>query len=299
MLQESFKNTARISQINCCTLSLDDFRKLFEIVKEQNEESKRYQLEYIDEFHSKLPDAHPQEEIDKVKKAVIDKYQVGVEIFSTKGQYYRTFNPDEAFDKTKISDDVTRIILSNTILFNLDKQLIQPYKIVVDLDFGRATLIDLVANPSHETYNPSKVEIWGLSEIWAEGVNNKILKFIKERENKRYWLHRKNIYDVFVWFIVVPILFWNLYKLDSWLQQKFKYLSSVLTVFGYIYTFLFGLILFNLFFKYLRRSFPPMELTSNIHSKGKFIRTIIIMAASALGINYLVQIVNGIFRLLF
>lgn len=175
----------------------------------------------------------------------------------------------------------------------------QPYKIIVDLDFGRTTLIDLVTNPSHETYNPSKVEIWGLSEIWVEGVYNKLLKFLKERENKRYWLHRKNIYDLFVWFIVVPILFWNLYKLDSWLQQKLEDLSSVLMVFVFIYTFLLGLILFNLFFKYLRRSFPPMELTSNIHSKGKFIRTIIIMVASALGINYLVQIVNGIISLLF
>jgi hypothetical protein len=221
MLLESFKNAVRISQINCATLSLDDLRKLFEIVKNQNEESKKYQLDYIDEFHSKLPTAHSQEAINEVKKAVLDKYIVGVEIFSGKGHYFRTFNPDEAFDKNKIPDDVTRIIISNTIVFNLDKQIIQPYKIIIDLDFSRTTLLSLGSNPSHETYNPSKIEIWGFAETWVDGVYNKLLEFLKERRNRRFWLHRKNIYDVFLWFIVVPIIFWNIYKIDFWLQKKF------------------------------------------------------------------------------
>ena len=298
MLLESFKNSVRTSQINCSTLNLDDLRKLFEIVKNQNEESKKYQLDYIDDVHLKLPDSHSQEEINEVKKVVNDKYIVGIEIFSTKGHYFRTFNPDEAFDKNKIPDDVTKIIISNTIVFNLDKQLVQPYKIIVDLDFYRTTLLDLISNPSHETYNPSKVEIWGLSETWVDGVHNKLLKFLKERENKRYWLHRKNIYDIFIWLIVIPIIFWNLYKIDYWLQQKFSQLSSVLTVFSYIYTFIFGLILFNLFFKYMRRSFPPMELKSNLHSKGKIIRTTIITVASAIGIKYLIEITDGLISLL-
>lgn len=68
MLQESFKNTARVSQINCCTLNLDDFRKLFEIVKEQNEESTKYQLDYIDDFNSKLKEVQPQEVVNDLKK---------------------------------------------------------------------------------------------------------------------------------------------------------------------------------------------------------------------------------------
>jgi hypothetical protein len=49
----------------------------------------------------------------------------------------------------------------------------------------------------------------------------------------------------------------------------------------------------------MRRSFPPMELTSNLYSKGKVIRSVFIAVASAIGLKFLVEIIDGLIRLLF
>lgn len=295
---DSFQNSLRLSNIKCATLGLDDLRKLFEIIKTHNEESKKFQSDFIDENRKKADRTFTDEEVLQFKNDLINKYVVGVEIYTKKGHYSRTFNPDEAFDKNKIADDVNKIIISNTPLFNIQKELIQPYKIIVELDFSKTTLLDLASNPSYETYNSSKVEIWGLAESWVDGVHDKILDFFKERKNNRQWLHRKNIYDLFLWVLIVPIIFWNMIKIDYWLKSKVINLSSVITVFIYIYIFIITLLIFNLLFKYLRHSFPPMELKSNLNTKGKMIRFIILAVASGIGIKYLIDITIGIISLL-
>lgn len=295
---DSFQNSLRLSNIKCATLSLDDLHKLFEIIKKHNEESKKHQIDYVDETRRKADRVFPDEEVVKIKNDLVDKYVVGVEIYTKKGQYSRTFNPDEAFDKNKIPDDVVKIIIANTFLFNNQQGLIQPYKIIVELDFNKTTLLDFASNPSYETYNSSKIEIWGLLESWVDGVHDKILNFFKERKNNRQWLHRKNIYDLFLWVLIVPIIFWNMVKIDYWLKSKVINLSSVITVFIYIYIFIVTLLIFNLLFKYLRHSFPPMELKSNLNTKGKMIRFIILAVASGIGIKYLIDITISIISLL-
>lgn len=295
---DSFQNSLRLSNIKCATLDLDDLSKLFEIIKNHNEESKKHQLEFIDENRQKADRTFTDEEVGQFKNNLINKYVVGAEIYTKKGQYSRSFNPDDAFDKKKIPDDVIKLIISNTFLFNIQKEFIQPYKIIVELDFGRTTLLDLASNPSYETYNSSKVEIWGLVESWVDGVHDKIIAYFKERENNRQWLHRKNIYDIFLWLLIIPIIFWNMIKIDYWLKSKILETSSVISVFIYIYIFIITLLVFNLIFKYLRHSFPPLELKSNLNAKGKYIRFIMLTVASGIGVKYLIDIVIGIISFL-
>lgn len=299
MMLDNFQNSVRLTDIKSVTLSLEDLRKLFEIVHTQNEEAKEHQLDYIKKYESRAVAAFPKEDVEDVKNKILEKYVVGVEIFTTKGQYFRYYNPEDAFDKNRIPDNINRIVISNTLVFNLQRELIQPYKIIVDLDFSRTTLLDLSSNPSHETYNPSKIEVWGLKESWTDGVHEKLLEYFKERANKRYWLHRKNIYDLFLWALLIPIVFWNLYRIDVWLNEKIARLSSVLITLTYIYIFIVGLLFFNLLFKYLRHSFPPMELKSNLNTKGKIVRGIILAVVSGIGIKILVDIIIGLVSLLF
>lgn len=298
MILDNFQNSVRSTSIKSATLSLEDLKKLYEIVNAQNDEAKGLQLEHIAKHEAKANAVYPKEEVEEVKNKILEKYVVGIEIFTSKGQYLRFYNPEDAFDKNKIPDNIDRIIISNTLLFNLQRDLIQPYKIIIDLDFSRTTLLDVSSNPTHETYNPSKIEVWGLKESWTEGVHQKLLEFYSERTNKRYWLHRKNIYDLFLWTLLVPVLFWNLYKIDIWLNEKISGLSSVLITFIYIYIFIVGLLFFNLLFKYLRRTFPPMELKSNLNTKSKIIRVIILTVVSGIGLKILTDVIFSLISFL-
>ena len=296
---DNFQNIVRSTNIKSLTLSIEDLGKLFELIKKLNEEAKEHQVESIIKMGMASVPVYPYEVVEDAKKVMLEKYVVGVEIYTTKGQYFRYYNPEEAFDKNKLPDNINRIVISNTLVFNLQRELIQPYRIIVDLNFSRTTLLDFLSNPSYETFNPSKIEVWGLNESWTYGAHEKLSEYIKIRSNKRYWIHSRNIYDLFIWALIVPIVFRILYKIDLWLNVKIIHISSVLFTFIYIYLFIVGLLIFNLSFKYLRRSFPPMELKSNLNTKGKIASSLILLFVSSVGIKMLYDIIRYLVSYLF
>jgi len=295
---DSVKTNLRQSKIKSATLDIDDLIKSFEIVKSINEEALKLHLDYIDEFNSKSEIIPAEKEIKILKEKISEKYVVGVEIQTQKGRYIQTFDPDEAFDKKKIPDDVIHITISNTILFGNQNEILQLYQIKIDLDFTKPALIDFTKGPSYETSNQSVIGVWGLLESWVDGVHDYINKYFEARQNKRAWIHKKNMYDLIIWSLIIPIIFWNMYKIDIWITPKIEGMSSVFTTFLFIYLFIIGLLIFNLIFRYLRYAFPPVELKSNIHSKSKVIPKIITLVIIGYGIDIFRQIISWILDLL-
>ena len=223
---------------------------MFSIVQELNEESKSHQTQYTNDLWEKEKDRFSEEEVKKFNESFIEKYVVGVEIWDSKGQYIRSFEPSEIFDKIKFPENVQRIRITNTMLFESQNQLIQPYRILVEYDFGSSKFFDLTSNPDHETFNSSKYEVWGIKESWTDGAYDKIDSFIKKRENNRSWIHRKNIYGFLLWLLIVPIILWNLQKVDLYLSSKISHVSQVYYIVIFLYLFFIGLIIFNFLFKY-------------------------------------------------
>jgi len=113
-----------------------------------------------------------------------------------------------------LPDGIKRIRISNLYKFLNQQNLYQFFKITITLDFTKTTLLDFLSNPSQATYNQSYIEIGGLEQDWVTYSFKSIKDFIENRKNNKAWIHKRNVYDVFIWFIIIPLIFWNLQKVE-------------------------------------------------------------------------------------
>ena len=121
MILQSFKLNSKSIKIKTISLTLDDLLKLFEIVKDWNEDAKKLQTQSVYEEWEQNKDAFKEEEVKAFNEKLLEKYVVGIEIIDSKGEFFRTYNPNEAFDKKKFPDNVISIRIVNTILFDAQR----------------------------------------------------------------------------------------------------------------------------------------------------------------------------------
>jgi hypothetical protein len=298
MIPESFKFNTRSKKIKTISLTLEDFQKLFEIVREWNEEAKKLQTQSIYENWERNKELYKEEDVVSTNEKFLEKYVVGVEILTEDGEYFRSFNPDEAFDKKKFPDNVILVRIANSFLFDAQNALIQSYRILTEIDFRRPIIMDLTSNNSFETSNNSFVEVLGINIGWTEGAFKKLEYFLNQRSNKRTWLHRKNVYGLFIWLCFAPIVLWNINKIEKWIYIKIPNISNVLLVIIYLYVFFIALLTFAIIFRFLRNLFPPIEIVENPTNK-KITRRIVTSVLSFIVIEQIGELLIGLLKLLF
>lgn len=158
--------------------------------------------------------------------------------------------------------------------------------------------MDINSNPSQATRNNSKIQIRGENETWVEGAYSRICKFLQQRKTGRSWFHKNYIYDLFLWFISIPIAFWNMYKIETSLHPFFSQISSVLTICFYLYIFIFIIILSRFLFAYLRWLFPYIELRRQRKRRNQihktFVGAIIICIIGGLMLELIINIISRI-----
>jgi len=136
-----------------------------------------------------------------------------------------------------------------------------------------------MASPSEATPNTSSIYIVGENETWTSGAYKNVIDSLQERSNKREWLHKTNIYDLFIWFIIIPLSFFSIYKIEHFSFFDNQGVSSVFIVALYLYFFIIVLNLFRMLFNYARWVFPKMELITSF-KKGAILHRIILGAIS-------------------
>lgn len=297
MLQ-SFKLNTKSKKIKTISLTLDDLQKLFEIIKDWNEEAKNLQTQSIYETWEQNKTAFKEEEVKATNERFLEKYVVGVEIITSNGEFSRSFNPDEAFDKKRFPDNVISIRIANTFLFDAQREMIQSYRILAEFDFRKPVIMDLTSNNSFETSNNSYIEVLGLKSGWTEGAFSKLEEFVEQRTNNRKWLHRKNVYGLSIWLVLTPIVLWNIYKIENWLYIKLPNISNVLLVIIYLYIFFIALLIFAIIFRFLRNLFPPIEILENQKNKKRIIRNTVTGVLSLIVIEQIAELLIGLIGLL-
>ena len=131
--------------------------------------------------------------------------------------------------------------------------------------------------PSYATPVNSTLEIFGENETWVSGVHKKVIESIKERGNVHGWLHVNNIYDLFLWFFIIPLDFRLLYFINHSLPEHFSKMSVFLKSAIYLYFFILTLNVFRIIFNYARWVFPYVELIPSI-KKGAIVHRYVLGA---------------------
>jgi hypothetical protein len=287
----TYKSSHIFEVLPSCTLDIAYFRKLYEILSSSAEEGANIEIAKI----NKLPGQSDQD-FEEFKKSAKSLYLITVQIFDSKGGYIFTESPS-IFDEAKLPDSITRIIFDNSQRFRAALQREPVHRIRVTFDFTRPSIFDFITMPSYATPNNSNIDIIGETETWVHGIYKKVMESLKERGNKRGWLHASNIYDVFLWFAIIPLNLRLLYKMNLKLQPKLIGMSTFLKVGMYLYFFIIILYVYRIIFNYARWVFPNIELTTSLRKGAIAHRLILWTLVLGMATTFLYEIVKFIFTL--
>lgn len=158
--------------------------------------------------------------------------------------------------------------------------------------------MDFNSNPSFPTGNNSTVQIYGDDTMWVEGTYGQIMEELKKCMTKRALLHKANIYDYFVWLLIIPLTFRNLYRLDLKIHNYLSQISPAFMVFFYLFMFLLILIIFRLLFSYLKWLFPYMEFETSGKRGFRWYRRYMSIIFSGVVITLIIDLIIGISQII-
>lgn len=255
-----FISNYRFSPIHSCTLDKEDLKKLCETLKKKSAESLKIQ---IDDF--KRPNNMSSEDYEKIKNNIENNLKLSVMIIGTKGKQMIGEN-SSVFDKSDFPEDLSSVNFGNSFPYKwfFGYEPTNTFQIAIDL--SKVDILGSV-NPSHSTANNSSITVKGTSETWVSGVYGTISSFFDNKRTNRGWLHKRFVYDLFLYMLIFPITFWIIYRFDSFLKLLKTNIPSVLSIAIYVYIFFLTLTVFRILFNYFRWVFPLVEFKTKEGTK--------------------------------
>ncbi|MGA3286207.1 MAG: hypothetical protein ABSD46_02140 [Bacteroidota bacterium] len=253
--ESTFRSNIRHTGLPSCNIDIRTLKKLFGKLNECCREAATIEL-------SKLRQGTmTTEQYEKFKNDVAESYKINVEILGKKGEYFSSTS-ESLLDENVLPSQLVRLTFNSEFLFKTAFNAVPMNSVKIIIDFNKATVLDFSSNPSHPTSNDSVIDVLGQTESWVDGVYKAVNDILKECSTHRTWLHRRGIYDLFLWLFIIPLSFWNLHKLVLGFPTFFNAISGVIQVFVSIYFLLLIILLYRAFFSYARWVFPYIELSS-------------------------------------
>lgn len=251
----TYKSSYRFQAIPPCTITLDDLKKLYEILKTAATEGSEIEIAKL----KKTP-GQTDTDFDNLKRYARTLFKVTIQIYGSKGDYIFTESPS-MFNESSLPDTVTKIVFDNTQRFKAMLQQKEPTnKFHIEFDFTKQRIFDLTTMPSEPTPNKSFLNIQGENDTWVSGTYNKIIEFLQERGNKHGLFHKRNVYDLFLFFFIIPLSLRLLFNVNKSLPLHFAELSAFFKVACYLYFSFSILMVYRLVFNYTRWIFPYVDL---------------------------------------
>ncbi len=295
----TYKSNQKFSKVPSCTLDIAYLRKLFEILNNINKEALQIEFSNVEKFYMQSQSNPSKEDMEKTKKGVSEAFRIHVEIYGAKGEFHSSDSPSILKEEV-LPDTVKAIKFDNSFFFKVrfNNRLPQS-QINLELDFSKPPVVDFITNPSLPTTNNSFLQVMGGNETWVEGSHQKVLSSLKGMSNKRAWLHGKNVYDLFLWILILPLSFWNLFKVDLILSPHLSKISNVIVVALYIYLFFIILNFFRFVFNYMRWLFPYLELKGLLRKGATFHRVVFVFIVTAIISGLIKDVFIYVIRYLF
>lgn len=254
----TYKSNQIIESLPSCTLDTTYLKKLYQILEEVTLEAAGIEVSKL-----KKKPREKMKDFKKFKKDVHDLYKVSIQIWGAKGEYFYSETPSN-LEKTRLPDRINTVIFDSSVKYRFSLKLEPLNMIKIQFDFRKPKVFDFLSRPSEATPNYSSIWVTGNNDTWVSGAYRKAMESLKERSNKRGWLHKNNIYDLFIWFLIIPMSFRIIYKIDSIFGLRSGKASSVFIVALYLYFFIIALNVFRMIFNYARWVFPKIELITSL-----------------------------------
>lgn len=286
----TYKSNQIIEFLPPCNIDLNYLIKLHNILVEINNEAAKIETSTLQQQPNQT-----QEEFEKLKEYCRNLFKISIQIFGSKGKYIFS-ESSSIFDETKLPDRINRIIFDNSLKYSflLKKELSN--KVKIEFDFQKPKVFDLQSIPSLATPNNSSIHIIGNNETWVFGTYKKVMDSLVERSTKRGWLHKNNVYDLLLWFLIIPMTFRILYKIDNNFLLRFENISTIFVVAIYLYLFIFIINIFRMIFNYARWIFPKIELVTSLKNGARIHRLILTTILISLLASFIGDLVKLIFK---
>lgn len=188
-----------------------------------------------------------------------DCYRILITVEGNNGVRYHG-SDESLFDSDDIPTDIKTIFMSSINPYRVHRNNINPRNgFDLFLDFSKPPLFDWRNSVSAPTKNETNLHIVSDREDWSAATQQRLFDTIKEQKVRRSFLHRPLVYDIGLWIIAVPLIFWVLRDHYEHIRVLTEGLHPVIAAGMFIYAFLFGVNMYRLFFGYTKWGFPPME----------------------------------------
>ena len=239
-------------------LSREDIAALYMLLTKLSKESMKRQAEIITE---QIPPKSVQD--IEIINNVRNSFRVHVKIQDTKlGTIYAS--DSNVFSKENFPKEILSVFFSTKTEYkNLANGKDPIQSIEVFLDFERPLAVDFVNLPSHPTKNGSAYDVNGNDPTWVNGAYQRLETFFEEKSRKIEWLHRQGTYDLALWVIGIPIIFWAIYRVSNFIGMSFW--QDFFRIGVYVFEFFLFANLAKFVFTYARWVFPLFEYTDSMH----------------------------------
>lgn len=251
--------SARIPKIPSRTINISFLKRLYNILDKAIIEAGKIASGELQQIPGQSIDDY-----NKLKESVQDSYVLEVVLIYGSRQYskgkFLVAQNEEILDESNLSAALTNIIFTNIEPFQRKFNMLPTHSVRLELDFDRGPIFDLTVSPSKATEHLNAFEIKGSDDNWVAGTEDAVLDLFREGSNKWSWFHKKNIYDIILWPIILPLSFLYLYRIQMLFGNYIASFNTTLQVFIYIYFIIVVLLIFRILFNFARWLFPYMEL---------------------------------------
>jgi lipid-A-disaccharide synthase-like uncharacterized protein len=261
--QNIYKSNSRIEIVYSSEFDLNYLKDLLALSIEIHKKAVEIEINSL----QKKPE-QTDEDLNKIKEYCLDVFKLKVSIWGENGEFLVSESSD-IFESPNFPSSVKKIVFDNSFDFNYFVKSNPKNHFKIILDFNRIEVFDFTINLSLPTENESSLSVIGEDEGWVESSFQKLKNSLGQHKKHREWLHRGTVYDWVLWFIIFPLSFWNLYKLDNYFAESFQKSSIVFQTAVFFYLFLIIVLLSRVLFSYCRWVFPYLELEKNGASKMK------------------------------
>lgn len=190
---------------------------------------------------------------------------LGVEIRDREGAITYTYDEKEFDEEIEDSHPIASIRFENSSAFAFSHTKPPSNTFTVVIDFNEPEVFDLLSSPSRATQNLSLVSVSGSNPTWVNGAYASIQTFLHKQSVSRGFLHRTQAYEIFLFFVFIPALFYGYQKADPAVEKVFGITSPGHSVMVYLILTLGLLVAFRLGFNYLRWIMPFNEMSGKHH----------------------------------
>ncbi len=142
-------------------------------------------------------------------------------------------------------------------------------------DFTKPPVLDWRNPVSNPTPNNSNLTIKGTDHSWVSGVKAEVNKVLNRNRNKRSWLHAPFMYDLGLFAVGLPSVFFALWLISPAVDSLVGGQNTVFLVALYVYFFLIALNVYRVAFFSIRWALPKVEISDQVTIPQKLGRWII------------------------